>query len=93
LLTIYPGNIEPGKYKLFVEFSKSPEGCAFSLWQRATQLSDWIETNDSTREEVKNFYIGEINYSENYNSITMQFKTKPNQSTLLVNRFILGRAQ
>src|SRR5206468_1945815 len=38
LLTIYPGNIEQGRYKLFVEFSKHREGCSFSLWQRQTQL-------------------------------------------------------
>ena len=93
LLTIYPGIIEPGKYKLFIEFSKHPEGCQFSLWQRQTQISDWIATDNSIKEKVTEFYISDINYSENKNSFSLRFKTKQGQSTLLFNRLILVKVR
>jgi len=93
LLTIYPGNIETGKYKLFVEFSKHQEGCEFSLWQRQTQISDWIATGSSTKEKVNEFYIDGISYSDNNNSLSLRFKTKPGQSTFLLNRFVLVKVK
>jgi hypothetical protein len=93
LLTVYPANIETGKYKLFVEFSKHPEGCEFSLWQRQTQLSDWIPTNNSAKEKVTEFYVGDINYSDNTNSLSLQFKTKPGKQVFLFNRFLLVKVR
>jgi hypothetical protein len=93
LLTIYPGNIEPGKYKLFVEFSKHPEGCDFSVWQRQTQLSEWIPTSNSAKEKVTEFYVGDINYNDNTNSLSLRFKTKPGERTFLFNRFLLVKVR
>ena len=84
---------EPGKYKLFVEFSKHPEGCQFSLWQRHAQISDWIATDNTTKEKVTKFYIGDINYSDNKNSLSLRFKTKPGQTTFLLNRLLLVKVR
>ena len=93
LLTIYPNNIEPGKYKLFVEFSKHPEGCEFSLWQRQTQLSEWISTGNNAKEKVTEFYVGDVNYSDNNNSLSLRFKTKPGGEVFLFNRFLLVKVK
>jgi hypothetical protein len=89
LLTMYPENIEPGKYKLSIGFSKHPGGCEFSVWQRQAQISDCISTTANEKEKVAELYIGNINYNSNDNSVSLRFKTKPGNQTFLFNKFLL----
>ncbi len=43
-LRISLADIPPGRYQVYFDVMKEPSGCDFSLWQRQTQLSDWIST-------------------------------------------------
>ena len=49
-LRISLADIPPGKYKVFFDVMKEPSGCDFSLWQRQTQISDWISTYQTAEE-------------------------------------------
>jgi len=93
LLTFFTDDIEPGTYKLFASFTKSPEGCLFSLWHRQTQLSNWIETFNSTKEEIKAQYLCNVDLNDNNHSLSLHFKTQQNKSTLLLKGFMLVKVR
>lgn len=88
-LTFFTDDIAPGTYKVFASFSKSQEGCSFSLWHRQTQLSDWIETYSNTMEETGMQFLCKVDLSDNNHSLSLHFKTQENKSTLLLKGFTL----
>ncbi|HVM89586.1 MAG TPA: glycoside hydrolase family 172 protein [Puia sp.] len=92
-LAFFTDDIEPGTYKLFVSFSKVPEGCSFSLWHRQTQLSDWIDTYNSQKEEVKTQFVCIVGLDDNNHSLSLHFKTKENRLTVLLNHFVLVKVK
>jgi hypothetical protein len=83
------GDIAPGRYRLFLKYSRHKSGCAFSLWQRQTQITDWISTVSSTWEPVAGYYAGELEVDEHHSALTFHFKTNGLENTLLFNRFTL----
>ena len=89
LLTFFTDDVEPGTYKLFASFTKSPDGCSFSLWHRQTQLTDWIETFNASKEEINTQFLCNVELSENNHSLSMHFKTEKDKSTLLLKGFTL----
>jgi hypothetical protein len=93
LLTFFTDDIEPGAYQLFASFDKVPEGCLFSVWQRQTQISNWIETHNSSQEEVNAQYLCNIDLNDNNHSLSLHFKTQPNRATLLLKGFMLVKAR
>jgi len=89
LLTFFTDDVEPGTYKLFASFTKSPEGCSFSLWHRQTQLTDWIETFKTSKEEINTRYLCNVELSENNHSLSLHFKTGKDKSAFLLKGFTL----
>jgi len=81
--------IPTGRYKLFADIVKSPQGCDFSVWQRQTKISDWISTNSSTKQRVKELYTGDIEVTDSQTSVTLQFNTTATNKSFFLNRFIL----
>jgi hypothetical protein len=93
LLTFFTDDVEPGSYQLFASFDKAPEGCSFSVWHRQTQISDWIETYNSSKEEVNAQYLCNVDLNDNNHSLSLHFKTQPDRSTLLLKGFILVKVR
>ncbi len=88
-LRISLADIPPGKYKVFFDIMKEPFGCDFSLWQRQTQLSDWISTYQANEERSNNLFVCDLDHLDFINTITIRFKTGKLRSSLLLNRIIL----
>jgi hypothetical protein len=82
-------DLPAGKYKLFADFTKTPEGCSFSVLKRQTVLSGWIDTYKAEKERVEYFYITDIDIENGRNPFTISFKTVSDKKTLFLNRFIL----
>ena len=62
-----------GKYKLIVTYEKSDDAAAFSIWQRTTQVSDWIQPNTAPSTE-NTASAGIIEISDQVKSITIRKK-------------------
>jgi hypothetical protein len=88
-LKIALDEIPAGKYKVFADLVRLPEGCRFSLWQEQNQVSDWIATDHSTRERVRQYDLGVLEIRGDRPSVSIAFQTGPGQNSLLLNRFIL----
>jgi hypothetical protein len=89
LLTFFTDDIESGTYQLFASFNKGPQGCSFSVWHRQTQISDWIETYNSSIVELNAKYLCNVDLNDNNHSLSLHFKTQPDRSTLLLKGFML----
>jgi len=83
--------IPPGNYKVFADFAKLPEGCTFSLWERQTQISEWIPGNSSSRHRTEQLYLGNISVSSSQPTLTFQFKTDSSHTVFFLNRMKLVR--
>jgi len=76
-------------YKLFVDYTKLGEGCDFSLWQRQSQLTDWISSNGSSGLRIQQFFLSDLAIDDLKNSVTFHLRPNQNQKTFLLNRLIL----
>jgi hypothetical protein len=66
------GNLDNGRYKLYVEYAKTDLANPFSIWQRSTKISDWISTADLSAEGGKTIYAGEIEITDKVKTITLR---------------------
>jgi hypothetical protein len=65
--------LERGRYKVYVEYGKTESTAPFSIWQRSAQVSDWIATDkDMPAEGGKTVYAGEIDITDELNTITLR---------------------
>jgi hypothetical protein len=83
--------VPPGNYKVFADFAKLPRGCAFSLWERQTQISEWISGNASSRQRMEQFYLGNIVIHSSETTLTFQFRTDSSHDAFFLNRIELVR--
>ena len=88
-LRISLADIPDGKYRVFIDLLTEPSGCDFSLWQRQTQISEWIPTYHSTEKRETALYICDLNQNDFINTLTIRFKTDNQKTSLLLNRIIL----
>ncbi|WP_153797234.1 glycoside hydrolase family 172 protein [Foetidibacter luteolus] len=82
-------DILPGKYKLYADYELNSEGCDFSIWQRQTQLSEWISTSAGTKSRNSNHYLCDITTDDLVNALTLRFKNTGQKKSFFLNRFIL----
>lgn len=80
-----------GRYTLFADITKDIAGCSFSLWQGQNQLTEWINTQDSTANRVEMLSMGQITIREFYRSLTIRFRTTTRAQGLSLSRLIFVR--
>lgn len=70
---IFLDGLDNGHYKLHVEYGKSNDPGAFSIWQRSARVSEWITANkDMPSTGSKTVYAGEIDITDEVNTITIR---------------------
>ncbi len=84
-------DIPHARYSLYFDVMQEPFGCDFSLWQRQTQVSDWISTHSNQEERKNEVYVGEIGVEDFKNTVTLRFKLQGERKTMVLNRLILVR--
>jgi hypothetical protein len=87
-LRISLADLPHGKYTMLFDVIKEPSGCDFSLWQRQTQITDWLPTFGPTEERVEELYAGDIDLNGLINTVTIRFRTDMQKKSLLLNRII-----
>jgi hypothetical protein len=82
-------DIPHGTYKLFVDVQNKSDGCEFSLWQRQSQISDWISTFAMEERTAKDRYVCDINIQDFKDTMTIRFNVDGQKNNLLLHRLTL----
>jgi len=83
--------IPVGRYKLYADITNEPNGADISIWQRQTQISEWISAKSAKKENKDRVYLGEIALDEFKNSISIVFKIRPDQNKFTLRRLIFEK--
>jgi hypothetical protein len=83
--------IPAGKYKLYADMEKSPDGAEVMVWQRQKQLTDWISFNAEKRNFIAANFLCDINLDNFKNAITLHIKRDATKSIINISRLILIR--
>lgn len=75
-------DVPEGKYKVIIDYTSFPEGGEFQVWQRQKMLSDWITVKSENKEEKNGLQVGEINLTNQTNSITFRLRKKDDAGKL-----------
>ncbi|WP_207430899.1 glycoside hydrolase family 172 protein [Sabulibacter ruber] len=85
--------LDNGRYKVYVEHGKTPQGSPFSLWQRSSQISGWIPTNIEIPDQgAKTVYAGEIEITDELKTITLR-KRPADVASVRVFSFIFEKIE
>jgi hypothetical protein len=88
-LRISLSDIPMGRYRVLFDIVREPTGCDFSLWQRQTQVSDWISTYQTKEERANDLYVCDLDHLDFINTITIRFRIDKQKSSLFLNRIVL----
>ncbi|MBS1747014.1 MAG: DUF2961 domain-containing protein [Bacteroidetes bacterium] len=91
MLKVNLGAIPTGNYQLFIAYAKQPGGCDFSIWQRQTQISKWLQSS-ATVKMTSIEYVGNIHVTDLNNSATIQFKTTNTANNFLWIKMMLVKS-
>jgi hypothetical protein len=89
IIQMYLRDIPPGSYKMFLDYSKGPDAAQFSISQRQSQLSEWIDANSNEQERIPMQQLAEIKVTDLSNSFSFRFKTPGNRNKFTLSRIIL----
>ncbi|MDN3656796.1 DUF2961 domain-containing protein [Ferruginibacter paludis] len=89
LLKMLLYKIPPGNFDVYVDYHKGINAAQFSLWQRQTQISPWIDANGPTDEKLLMQKAGSIIVTDNNRSISFRFKTSADKNKFVLSRIVL----
>ena len=88
MVQIYLNNLDNGRYKMYVEYGATQGSGPFSIWQRSTQISDWIAATDGMPAEGgKLITAGEIEITDDVKTITIRKKSPDTEVRILSLQF------
>ncbi|MEJ0055646.1 MAG: glycoside hydrolase family 172 protein [Bacteroidota bacterium] len=90
-LRIQLKEIPQGDYQLYMDDAAGPDGCSYSVWQRQSRISGWIDRYNSTVTRDPKKYLCDIHIDALINTITFRFKAAPGKNKFVFNRLILIR--
>ncbi len=80
-----------GRYKLFADIETDQKGADISIWQRQTQVGDWLSVNSQKKENKKHVYLCDLEIGGFKNSVTIVFKTNGENNKLTFGRLIFEK--
>ncbi|MFN8341891.1 MAG: glycoside hydrolase family 172 protein [Cyclobacteriaceae bacterium] len=78
-------------YEVLIDYNQLPDGCSFSLWQRQTQVSGWLNANASKESRQEHISLGTLRTTELLNTLTFRFQTTATRRQWSLNRLIFIR--
>lgn len=84
-------DVPEGKYKLLINYFEKPNGADFQVWQRQKQLSGWISAKGGKEVHKDRVYIGDINLTEQTNSISFHIRNNQGGEQFELGLIILER--
>lgn len=84
-------DVPEGNYKVLINYHERPNGADFQVWQRQKQLSDWISTKGNTEQEKHRVHVGDIQLTQQTNSVTIHVRKNGNADLFELNLITLER--
>lgn len=91
LLKMSLEEIPPGEYDVYFDYRKRNDAVQFSVWQRQTQLSEWIDAYSPDEQKLLMQKITQIRLTELNNSISFRFRTTGQRNKFILTRIVLVR--
>jgi hypothetical protein len=91
LLKMLLYKIPSGNFDVYVDYHKGINAAQFSLWQRQTQISPWIDANGPADEKLLMQKAGSIVVTDDNRSLSFRFKTSADKNKFELSRIILVR--
>ncbi|MGV8963301.1 MAG: glycoside hydrolase family 172 protein [Candidatus Saccharimonadaceae bacterium] len=76
MVRVMLNDVPEGKYKVLINYFEKPDGADFQVWQRQNQLSEWISSSNDKELLKEKFHVGDIELTEQTNSITFHVRKK-----------------
>lgn len=84
-------DVPEGKYRVLLNYYAKPNGADIQVWQRQKQLSDWISTKEDKEVRKERVCVGEIQLTEQTNSLTFHVKNNNGADQFELDLLILER--
>lgn len=84
-------DVPEGIYKVLLNYHERPNGADFQVWQRQKQLSDWISTKGGSEVEKSKIHVGDIQLTQQTNSVTFHVRKNGNADLFELNLITLER--
>ena len=82
MVRIMFNDVPEGHYRIFISYFEKPNGANFSIWQRQEQLTDWESTYCEKETYKEKVPVGEIDLTNQTNSITFHIRKKGQEWSL-----------
>lgn len=86
-------DIPEGDYKVLIDYFEKPGGADFRIWQRQQPLSGWISSDGDREILKKGIHAGNIELTEQTNSITVHIRGDGNESQFELGSVTLERIE
>lgn len=93
ILKMSLAEIPPGEYQVFMDYEKGADAAEFSLWQRQSQLTEWINAKAPGLEKVRKQLMCNLRLTEQNNGLTFRFKADSSNTKFTLNRIVLVRVK
>ncbi|MDR1866598.1 MAG: DUF2961 domain-containing protein [Bacteroidales bacterium] len=74
MVRILLNDIPEGKYTLFLTYFQTPDGGAFSVWNRHKMIADWKEVHADRETLMERQELGTVNITRQTNSISIRVR-------------------
>lgn len=91
VVRIMLNDVPEGKYKVLINYFEKPNGADFQVWQRQKQLSGWISTKKDKEVSKDRVHVGDINLTEQTNSVTFHVRNNNGGDQFELGLIILER--
>lgn len=91
LLKMYLQDVPAGNYDMYLDYQKNTDAAQFSLWQRQTQLTDWIDAHAASQQKMAMQKTATIRVTDLNRSLSFRFKTTAERDKFILGRIILIR--
>ncbi len=85
--------VPAGKYRVYFDYVNSPGGASFSIWQRQTEITGWIDTHNDKPERISMKRVADLAVTDLNQTISFRFKTSPDRRQFILNRIILIKSK
>ncbi|MGN6396531.1 MAG: glycoside hydrolase family 172 protein [Mucilaginibacter sp.] len=92
-INISLNELPAGRYKVYADMVNDKEGAEVSLWQRQTQLGEWISVNSPKKMLKQHIYLGDMSLGELKSSLTLVLKTNGDNNKLTLTRLIFEKSK
>jgi len=77
-----------GRYKLYADVQKDPQGADISVYQRQTSISDWISLKADKTVVDHQLFLCDITIGDFKNTLTFLFKAKGDNNKFVLSKLI-----